>query len=139
LLLEKHADVNKRDRLGRTALMFAVRHDELSDLKIAELLLKNNAVIDERDEYGRTALMFAAEHGRLRMVEFLLGRGADVAIKNKEGKTALEIAKEHGKTEIVKAIKDFFIRKQKVLMEVEEELPEDLAELITDFETGGLK
>ncbi len=141
LLLDNDADINASTEDGVTALTHAIWLIEQSGWEqnngaMVKLLLDNDAAINALDSRGETELMDVARYGHLKIAELLLERGADVAIKNKKGKTALEIAEEEGNTEVVKAIKDFIIRKQKALMEVEEELPSEIAKLITEFETG---
>jgi len=137
LLLANEADINASTELGGTALMHAVWGDNVA---MVELLLGNGAEIDALNFRDDTALMAAARDGRLEIVELLLTKGSDFAIRNKEGKTALKIAEEHANTAVAKLIRSFVIEKQKkmaaALVEVEEELPVDLAKLISEFETG---
>jgi ankyrin repeat protein len=60
-LLERGADVDAKDRDGRTALMYATR---VGDLETVRLLVKAGAFILERDRFHKTALLYAADGHR---------------------------------------------------------------------------
>lgn len=98
-LLDKSADVNAKDREGRTALMFAVINLHYETMKV---LLERGADVDARANDGWTALMLAASCGEARIVRALLNSGADVKGKSvRADVTAIIIAVKHGYTEIV--------------------------------------
>ena len=75
LLLTHGADINAKDKYGRTALMYASKHGHTA---IVELLLNHGADINDKDNKGSTALMFASEHGHTATVDLLLTHGADI-------------------------------------------------------------
>lgn len=77
-----------KDKEGITALMWAVRSDNVS---IAKWLINpGKARIDEKDTCEYTALMFAAELDHLGIVKYLIGAKADVnVISQNKGRTAL--------------------------------------------------
>jgi ankyrin repeat protein len=75
ILLEKGADINVRDKWGRTALMIAAKSGQS---EIVRLLLDWEADLHARDERGYTAMMYAAWKGHSEIVRMLLDRGADV-------------------------------------------------------------
>lgn len=86
LLLSLGADVNLRNKEGRTPLMAA------STPQFIELLLAAGADINAKDNEGKTALMRAADSGELTVVKCLLRNKADLTIKAPDGKTALDMA-----------------------------------------------
>jgi ankyrin repeat protein len=53
LLLDKGADINARDRYGRTAL---IRAAETGCAEVVRLLIDRNAALEEKDKTGETAL-----------------------------------------------------------------------------------
>jgi ankyrin repeat protein len=100
LLLEKGADVNKKERSGKTALLIAA---ENGHKQIVELLLGKGADAYKRCEY-RDDLILAAEHGHKDIVELLLAKGAPVYKNDKFGNAALTLAAKNGHKEIVKLL-----------------------------------
>lgn len=75
LLLEKGADLNTRDKWGRTPLMIAAR---AGNREMVDLLMGWEADLHARDQRGYTALMYAAWKGHVHIVRALIERGADV-------------------------------------------------------------
>ena len=79
-LLDAGADVNMRDRLGLTALMFTARHGGEHGAGMMRLLLDAGADANKQTEDGWTALMHAAQYGGEHgagMMRLLLDAGAD--------------------------------------------------------------
>jgi ankyrin repeat protein len=74
-LLAKGADVNARDRLGRSALWAAVWGDQPEAFR---LLLSKDAAVEVSAKTGDTLLFMAVEGGRLEMARELIARGAQV-------------------------------------------------------------
>ncbi len=99
LLLEHGADVNRKNRLGRTPLMNAALamtgHNE-----ILPLLAARGADLEARDNTEETALILAARHGRTAVVRTLLELGADRDARNVHGHTALSLAELLGYEEV---------------------------------------
>ena len=73
------ADVNARDKRGRTALMQASTR---GSLEVAALLLKSGADVNAKDSNGGTALLAASGRGGLEVVKLLLENGADVKARD---------------------------------------------------------
>ena len=92
-LIEKGADVNAKDELEITALMWA---SAWGRTEVAKLLIKNNADVNAKDSNGWTALMKASVNNNFETSELLLEKGADVNARDNYGKTALDRAREFG-------------------------------------------
>jgi len=89
-LIRLEADVNARDRKGRTPLLWAApaRDNPL----MIHLLVANGADVNASDRDGETALMIAASQSNAGNVKALLELGAKVNAVNKAGRTALMAA-----------------------------------------------
>ena len=79
LLIDKGANINAKDKNGKTALMKAAEYDKSS---VIEILLKAGANIDEKDNNGWTALIWAETKGDKKTVDMLVKAGADTTIFN---------------------------------------------------------
>ena len=89
-LIRLEADVNGRDKKGRTPLLWAApaRDNPL----MIHLLVANGADVNASDRDGETALMIAASQSNAGNVKALLELGAKVNAVNKAGRTALMAA-----------------------------------------------
>ncbi len=95
-LLQKKADVNAPQNDGTTALLWAVRYD---DLETADALIRAGAKVSARNRDGATPLQLAALNGSAAMLEKLIKAGADPnAPVAATGDTALMMAARTGKT-----------------------------------------
>ncbi len=74
-LLAQGADLNARDRLGRSALWAAVWAEQAGAFR---LLLERGAACDVSAKSGETPLFLAVERNQLEMTRALLDKGADV-------------------------------------------------------------
>ncbi len=84
LLLKYGADMEIRDKEGRTALSWAASSGNIGAL---QQLISAHADINTQDNDLQTPLMWAALMGRKRAVELLLQAGADINIVDKNGNT----------------------------------------------------
>lgn len=100
-LLSKGIDVNSRDPLGTTALMYAALG---GNLEICKFLVEKKADVNAKNEDGVTALMYASGQGYLPIVEFLIEKGADVNAADKDGKSALSYAKGDGREQVANVL-----------------------------------
>lgn len=91
-LLRMGANTTAQSSSGETALIVAVKKDNLSGAKI--ILEKSCDSIDLSTNTQSTALMFAASKGNEKMVKLLLQFGCNVDLQDVIRKTASEIAKE---------------------------------------------
>jgi ankyrin repeat protein/Flp pilus assembly protein TadD len=80
-LIEWKADLNRRDKAGRTALMYALMSEGRSTYKQAwmqaraRLLVEHGAKVNVEDNCGQTALDFAARVGATELVDYLRQHG----------------------------------------------------------------
>ncbi len=108
-LLAKGADVNAKDRHGKTPLHQLAEHPGDDALfietiraqgldpspflwkgkEIAELLLTKGADVNAKDKDGNTPLHWAIFHGHTGLANLLLDNGADVNARGKDGMTPL--------------------------------------------------
>jgi uncharacterized protein len=86
-LIEGGADIELKDRDGRTPLINAVSVDYY--LPLIEYLLEKGANINAQDKAGWSALHFCAQNNRIELAEFLIKNGATVDIKDQWGATPL--------------------------------------------------
>jgi ankyrin repeat protein len=102
-LLKLGAAIDKPDREGLTALMFATLANRTS---VVKLLLENRASPNLVDSYGMTALLYAAsvDYGDTAVVEALLAHKADTKARNKEGLTALDRARKFNHAQLAKKL-----------------------------------
>ncbi|KAG4034424.1 hypothetical protein MFRU_003g03880 [Monilinia fructicola] len=83
------ANIDIRDKDGRTALHYACSSLSNISPKCIDLLLQKGANIDLKDNDGDTALIFAILRAKKELAEALLLKKANVDIQNNHGATAL--------------------------------------------------
>ncbi len=109
-LIAAGADVNARDTIGTSALMFAASAPNGKDA--ASALLEAGAKINMVDDNEHfSALMWAAAEGQAENVEFLLANGADLTLKDVDGDTAESFAAKAGHAAVVKILRDAAAKK----------------------------
>ncbi|KAL2865131.1 ankyrin repeat domain-containing protein [Aspergillus lucknowensis] len=108
-LVSSGADVEYADRIGRTALAWAVEHEHVSVVRVlldgdgdAGARARAMANANARFGNGETALFVAVRRKNEALVELLLERGgADPNVADADGQTALHVARASGHTGIV--------------------------------------
>jgi uncharacterized protein len=103
-LLQKKADVNAPQVDGTTALMWAVR---ANDLDTADLLIRAGANVAAANREGITPMRLAATNGTAPMIEKLIKAGANPnASLSKFADTALMLVARTGKADSIKLLLD---------------------------------
>lgn len=105
--LDKGADVNTRDRRGRSLLLIATveKHTEM-----AEMLVSYRADVNLQDDQKDSPFLYAGTSGQTGLVKLFLANGARFDLFNRYNGTALIPACERGHVETVKVLvktKDF--------------------------------
>ena len=90
MLIDKGADVNRRDLMKRTPLHYAAEH---GNIPVMEVLLNKGADINARDNSDATPLMRVCiiDTARPNVADFLLKKGADVNAATDGGQTPFMI------------------------------------------------
>ena len=102
-LINRGADVNTKDKNGKTILHIAIENNYED---IVKFLIQNKADVNIKDNDGNTPLHLAVKNGNDFIVKLLLKAGAKKDIKNNEGKTPLDLAKEINNIEILKLLNE---------------------------------
>lgn len=91
VLLGKGADVNSRNRLGYTPLMWALNADYTEEIEM--LLSTKNTKLDAKSDDGETLLMAAIKSENYKIARLLLkSKKVDIDSQNEWGETALILA-----------------------------------------------
>ena len=96
------ADVNTKNKKGKTALLIAILIASLRGYhKITKELLNRHAKVNSEGLIGVTPLNQASHSGYYEIVKELLGHHADVNIQSKKGSTALIVASKNKHIQII--------------------------------------
>jgi ankyrin repeat protein len=97
-LVENGANVQVRDREGKTALAIAAYYNSW---EMAAALLKHGADPNARGYDGWTPLMRAAKNGNREVIRVLASHGANVNAVGLNGETALKLAADRPETAVL--------------------------------------
>lgn len=141
LLLKNGAGefINNQNKMGVTALIYAVYQGNLS---LVKLLLENGAIegINDQDLNGSTALMTAVLQDDLEIVTLLLEKGADISLRDKFGNTALKLSKDSSEINTLLKAKAREIIQKKMVVSNNQKLPENKKEkLVSDLKENERK
>ena len=103
LLIALGANVNHRDKNGRTALMLCATMQRSDAINI---LLKHYADVNIIDNFEWTALMFSCYYNNYELTKLLLEYGADVNFNASNGNSALRIAEDKKNLSIIQLLSD---------------------------------
>lgn len=98
MLLDAGADINATDRVGKTALIYAI---EAKKADAAKYLLELGIDAEIADNNGHKAMDFANAFGLVQLVETLSSQSAST---DSSGNTPLHQACYNGRAEVVKAL-----------------------------------
>ena len=106
-MLKDGIDVNARNPMGETALMFGSSH-----VRVVKVLVAAGADVNARNKYQATALFYAALRTQMADSESdyreglmaLIAAGADVNARDVGGRTALMYAANEGHTDYIKIL-----------------------------------
>ncbi len=102
-LLEKGADPDLSDNLGKTPLIAAVEQNRVENIK---LLLAHGANLNWQTKKGLTALWIATEYDRIDAARLLLDSGANPHLTDLDGLTPLAVATKLGYADMIKMLKE---------------------------------
>ncbi len=94
-------DIDRKDPDGTTALMWAVRGDDLAAVRA---LLRAGTSVDDANVNGVTALQLACANGNATLIEALLKAGADIEKPDGAGETPLMTAVRSGEVAAVRLL-----------------------------------
>ncbi|HTK03734.1 MAG TPA: ankyrin repeat domain-containing protein [Alphaproteobacteria bacterium] len=103
MLLKKGADVNSRDKLGRTLLINSVIEH---NLQMVTLLLEKGADVNAKDKNGFTALHFAAQEYLPDIAKLLINSSSEIDSQNVYGNTPLftAVSWSRGRGDLIKLL-----------------------------------
>ncbi|KAI5778825.1 hypothetical protein EDC01DRAFT_634306 [Geopyxis carbonaria] len=103
MLLDRGANIEAKDRLGRAAIHIASLN---SGEGIVRMLLDRGADIETEDEDGQTLLHWASYNTHERVARMLLDRGANIEAKDKLGIAAIHRASANSGEGVVRMLLD---------------------------------
>ncbi|MBL1377623.1 ankyrin repeat domain-containing protein [Zobellella iuensis] len=102
-LLAQGADMEARDRQGRTPLLIATHHNQVA---AARVLIEAGADVNAKDNISDSPYLYAGARGHNEILRLTLAHGADLASLNRYGGTALIPAAERGHVDTVRLLID---------------------------------
>lgn len=94
ILIEKGADIHRRDNLQQAPLYYAVSYGKTS---VVARLLALGASVNTPGQQGFSPLHMAAQTGQEELARMLIQKGADVNARDVHGKTPLAWARKYDK------------------------------------------
>lgn len=101
VLLEAKANIEAKDRVGKTPLTLA---SEGRDLDVVKMLVEKGADVNARDQIGGSPVLWASGLGSPEVVKFLIEKKADVNVVDVNGLSPLLWAAGIGSSDAVDAL-----------------------------------
>lgn len=100
------ADINSKDRAGKTPLMIAIASvAKPEEMSVALALVAKGADVKAKNAYDQTALHIAIQTGQREIAEALIAKGVDVSGADKSGQTPLSLAMQRNDAEMADLLK----------------------------------
>lgn len=94
-LLEQGAQINRKDKLGLTAMHLCINPESIfHSIEIPKVLLEHKCRVNVLDKKRRTPLHYACIIGSLTLVEMLLKQEADMTVLDVHEKLAIDYTKD---------------------------------------------
>jgi ankyrin repeat protein len=107
MLVEKPGLAKKADKMGRTALHWAIDYNRCD---IMSVLVEHGANINATTKDKMNPLHLAAQNNRKEMAEFLLSKGADHTARSNFGRTPLMLASKLHHTSVEGVLRSYGAR-----------------------------
>lgn len=99
VLIEKGADVNRRNNDGNNAMM--VNAEWHGSLEVLKIMLKAGLDVKAQNREGNTILHILIRRNSIQTARFLIKKGADYNLANNDQVTPLQLAVENGKEDLL--------------------------------------
>ncbi len=99
VLIEKGADVNRKDEDGNNAILLYARW--YCNMSVVKPMVKAGLDINAQNNNGDTILHLAVKNKSSQEARYLIKKGADVNIANKDQVTPMQLAAENGLEEVL--------------------------------------
>ncbi len=111
-LVSSGADVNAKDKRGRSPLLIAMTGFYSSSYNMARVLLAGGANPNAQDQYGIAPMHFVAQDTNVDLFKLLTDNGADINLRDNDGNTPLHALRMtswpvQGQNDVIKAFLDF--------------------------------
>ena len=120
-LLENNADINRQDKYGLTALMWAINRHDRAPKFVFKALIRTGGFNVEGWLLWCTFMFFymLAEHeNQIENVRLLLQNNADISITDKKGMTAVSYAAAHSNDDVLELLMQYDMMNNKMNTEM---------------------
>ena len=103
-LISNGENLNIRDDVGNTPLIYAILAEEPKEEIIKLLITNPNINLDIKNDDAQSALHIATKYNHINIVKLLLDAGANINAVNDEGDTALHLALQYHYMDMAKLL-----------------------------------